>query len=276
MSNSLNMRNYLTYVKNVLNYDYDICQKRRLTMSRPQKKRRVSALPPCNCFTPKGINGTPAVTISLEEYECVRLLDYLGMTQEECAQRMGVARTTVQALYLAARKRIAGCLVEARPLVIGGGNFELCPICQYRPHPVRTSIEKGSIHPMKLAVTYDNGQIFQHFGHTETFKVYTIENNTIQESHVISSNGAGHGALATLLHEENITTLICGGIGGGAQNALAQAGITLYGGVQGDADAAVADFLAGKLAYDPAVHCSHHGEGHSCGHPHDCGSHSCH
>ena len=130
---------------------------------------------------------------------------------------------------------------------------------------------------MKLAVTYDNGQIFQHFGHTETFKVYTIENNAIQESHVISSNGAGHGALATLLQEENINTLICGGIGGGAQNELAQAGITLYGGVQGDADAAVQDFLAGKLAYDPAVHCDHHshGESHSCG-SHGCGSHSCH
>ena len=132
---------------------------------------------------------------------------------------------------------------------------------------------------MKLAVTYDNGQIFQHFGHTEEFKVYTIEDNAIQESHVISSNGAGHGALATLLHEENIDTLICGGIGGGAQNALAQAGITLYGGVQGDADAAVEAFLAGKLAYDPAVHCDHHGhghgEGHNCG-SHGCGNHGCH
>ena len=125
---------------------------------------------------------------------------------------------------------------------------------------------------MKLAVTYENGQIFQHFGHTQQFKVYTIEDNTIQESHIISSNGAGHGALATLLQEESINTLICGGIGGGAQNALTQAGITLYGGVQGEADAAVNDFLAGKLAYDPAVHCDHHnhGEGHVCG------NHGCH
>ena len=95
--------------------------------------------------------------------------------------------------------------------------------------------------------------------------------------------GVGHGALATLLQEEDISTLICGGIGGGAQNALAQAGITLYGGVQGDADAAVNDFLAGKLAYDPAVHCDHHGhghgEGHSCGghgEGHGCGGHGCH
>ena len=131
---------------------------------------------------------------------------------------------------------------------------------------------------MKLAVTYDNGQIFQHFGHTEEFKVYTIEDNEIKESHILSSNGVGHGALATLLQEEDISTLICGGIGGGAQNALAQAGITLYGGVQGSADEAVNAFLAGKLAYDPAVHCDHHGhghgEGHNCGgHGHGCGGH---
>ncbi len=255
-------------------------------MSRPPKKRRISALPPSHRFNPEGIGESPAVTISLEEYECIRLLDYLGMTQEECARQMGVARTTVQALYLAARKRIAGCLVEARPLVIDGGNFEMCPACHHSPHPVRISRQKGSDIPMKIAVTYDNGQIFQHFGHTEEFKVYTIEDNVIRESHILSSNGVGHGALATLLQEENIDTLICGGIGGGAQNALAQAGVTLYGGVQGDADAAVHDFLAGKLAYDPAVHCDHHSEGHGhghghchghgAGHGHGCGGHGCH
>lgn len=241
-------------------------------MSRPPKKRRVSALPPSPRFCPEGADAAPAVNISLEEYECIRLLDYLGMTQEECARQMGVARTTVQALYLAARKRIAGCPVEARPLVIGGGNFELCPACHHSPHPVRFSTRKGRNSFMKLAVTYDNGQIFQHFGHTEEFKVYTIEDNAIKESHVLGSNGAGHGALATLLQEENIDTLICGGIGAGAQNALAQAGIRLFGGVQGDADAAVNDFLAGKLAYDPAVHCSHHGHGEG----HTCGNHGCH
>ena len=127
---------------------------------------------------------------------------------------------------------------------------------------------------MKIAVTYENGLIFQHFGHTSQFKIYTIEDNQVQESHILDSNGAGHGALATLLQEEKIDTLICGGIGGGAQNALAQVGVTLYGGVQGEADKAVNDFLAGNLAYDPAVHCNHHGhgEGHTCG-SHGCGGH---
>ena len=249
-------------------------------MSRPAKKRRICALPPSTQFMPDTRTSDqtlPPVTISLEEYECIRLLDYEGMTQEECAKQMGVARTTVQALYVAARKRIAGCLVEGRPLLIDGGNFELCPACQFNRHPSRFFSQKGSKEPMKIAVTYENGQIFQHFGHTAQFKVYTVENNAVTESHILDSNGAGHGALATLLQEEKIDTLICGGIGGGAQNALAQVGVTLYGGVQGDADTAVNDLLAGKLAYDPAVHCSHHehGEGHTCG-SHGCGSHHCH
>ena len=130
---------------------------------------------------------------------------------------------------------------------------------------------------MKVAVTCENGMVFQHFGHTPEFAIYEVNDGKILSENVKSCGDSGHGALAGLLAEENVSVLICGGIGGGAQNALAQAGITLYGGVQGDADAAVQDFLAGKLAYDPAVHCDHHshGEGHSCG-SHGCGSHSCH
>ena len=132
---------------------------------------------------------------------------------------------------------------------------------------------------MNIAVTYENGQIFQHFGHTEQFKVYEIDNNTVVKSFVVDTNGQGHGALAGFLSLNNIEVLICGGIGGGAQMALAEAGIKLYGGVSGDADAAVEAYLAGNLDFNPNVQCNHHGhdhgEGHNCGN-HDCGSHSCH
>ena len=132
---------------------------------------------------------------------------------------------------------------------------------------------------MNIAVTYENGQIFQHFGHTEQFKVYEIENNTVVKSFVVDTNGQGHGALAGFLSLNNIEILICGGIGGGAQMALAEAGIKLYGGVSGDADAAVEAYLAGNLDFNPNVQCNHHGhdhgEGHNCGN-HGCGSHSCH
>ncbi len=246
-------------------------------MGRPSKKRRISALPISNRFFPETGSDTPPVKISLEEYESIRLLDYEGMNQEEAAQQMGVARTTVQALYLAARRRIAGCLVEGRPLFIEGGNFELCTPCPGSYHLTRFAKAKGEQSNMKIAVTYENGQIFQHFGRTEEFKVYDVEDGAVTGSYILHSNGAGHGALATLLQEEQVDTLICGGIGTGAQNALAEAGITLYGGVQGEADAAVEAFLAGKLAYDPAVHCDHHGEGHGHGHGegHNCGNHGC-
>ena len=132
---------------------------------------------------------------------------------------------------------------------------------------------------MKIAATYDNGNIFQHFGKTEFFKVYEVEDNKVISSEVISSNGTGHGALAGLLADQGISVLICGGIGGGAQTALAAAGIKLFGGVSGDADKAVEAFINETLEYNPDVKCSHHehnhGEGHTCG-EHGCGSHSCH
>ncbi len=126
---------------------------------------------------------------------------------------------------------------------------------------------------MKLAVTYENGNIFQHFGHTRQFKVYEIREGKVLSSQVVSTNGSGHGALAQVLCDLDVSALICGGIGGGAQMALASAGIRLFGGVSGSADDAVQAFLEGKLSFDPNVRCSHH-EGH---HHADgaCGSHGC-
>ncbi len=126
---------------------------------------------------------------------------------------------------------------------------------------------------MRIAVTYEAGEIFQHFGHTESFKLYDVTDGKVTESKVVSTNGTGHGALAVLLAESNVDVLICGGIGGGAQMALAEAGIKLYGGVSGDADAAVEAFLKEELDYNPDVKCNHHGEGHE--HHGNCGSGGC-
>lgn len=133
---------------------------------------------------------------------------------------------------------------------------------------------------MKIAATYENGQIFQHFGHTEKFKVYDVQDGKIVSAEVVDTNGSGHGALASVLKDLGVDTLICGGIGGGAQMALAEAGIKLYGGVSGDADTAVNELIAGSLNFNPDVKCNHHGEEHhhhegGCG-SHGCGSHSCH
>ena len=125
---------------------------------------------------------------------------------------------------------------------------------------------------MKIAVAYDNGNIFQHFGKTENFKVYEAEDNKVVSSEVIGSNGTGHSALAGLLSELGVDVLICGGIGGGAQAALLEAGIELCSGAERDADAAVEAYLNGTLTSAGAT-CDHHDheEGHSCGE--HCGSH---
>lgn len=122
---------------------------------------------------------------------------------------------------------------------------------------------------MRIAVTYENGNIFQHFGHAQQFKLYNTADGAIQSTQVVDTQGSGHGALAGLLAGLQVDVLICGGIGAGAQNALAQAGITLYGGCSGRADEAVAALLQGKLDYNPQVQCSHHN------HQHTCGGHSC-
>lgn len=131
---------------------------------------------------------------------------------------------------------------------------------------------------MKIGVTYDNGLVFQHFGHTRQFKIYDIQDGKVISEAVVDTNGSGHGALAGFLQEHQVDTLICGGIGGGAQAALKEAGIRLYGGVSGNADGVVEALIRGELSYDPDVMCSHH-EGHhdgNCGGHHDegCGEHN--
>lgn len=125
---------------------------------------------------------------------------------------------------------------------------------------------------MKMRSLMKTDRSFQHFGHTGQFKVYEVADGKVVSSAVLPTNGSGHGALAGFLRERGVDTLICGGIGGGARTALAEAGITLYPGASGEADAQVAALLAGSLSYDPDTVCAHH-EGHGEGH--DCGSHSC-
>lgn len=129
---------------------------------------------------------------------------------------------------------------------------------------------------LKIAVTYDNGNVFQHFGRTEFFKVYNIQENKVISSEVIGSNGTGHGALAGLLADQDVDVLICGGIGGGAQEALNEAGVTLIAGVQGNTDQAVEAYLRGELVSTGANCGHHHEEGHDCGNHedgHSCGGH---
>lgn len=130
---------------------------------------------------------------------------------------------------------------------------------------------------MRIAVTYENGDIFQHFGHTKQFKLYDIEEGKVVKEQIVDTNGQGHGALSGFLTNAGVEALICGGIGGGAQAALAEAGIQLFGGVTGSAQEAINSYLEGNLTFNPDVHCTHSGHEHSCG-EHHCqeDKHGCH
>lgn len=244
-------------------------------MPRTEKKKQVRKLPQYNHFVSLENNKDYGVVMKVEEYECIRLIDYEGCNQETCAAQMKVSRATVQMLYAQARKKLARFLVEGICLRIEGGDYLLnqppvgaLPGRCYKDY----STEKKEKMNMKIAVTYEKGQIFQHFGHTEQFKVYEVEDGKVVSSQVVDTAGQGHGALAGFLAEAKADVLICGGIGGGARNALAEAGIKLLPGAQGDADAQVESYLAGTLNYDPDTVCSHHGHGHE--HGEDCGGHS--
>ena len=129
---------------------------------------------------------------------------------------------------------------------------------------------------MRIAVTYEDGQVYQHFGHTQYFKVYDVEGTQVVKAQVYGSNGAGHGALAGVLFHSGVDVLICGGLGAGAMYALTDAGIKVVAGATGDVDTAVAEYLAGRLVSSGA-NCNHHhhDDGHGCG-AHGCGSHGCH
>ncbi len=201
--------------------------------------------------------------MTVDEFEAVRLLDREGLTQEECAARMRIARTTVTSIYDSARKKMADALVYGKRLVISGG------CCAFESVKITQEImEKGSV-SMRIAVTYEDGEVFQHFGHTAQFKLYDAEDGKIVREQVIDTDGYGHGALAGFLKAAQTDVLICGGIGMGAQMALSDAGIRLYAGVQGSADEAAQAFLSGSLDYDPDARCDHHDhQGGDCGHEH--------
>lgn len=250
-------------------------------MARPRKRRRVCMMPHCTSFGPEDGLPDETVRMTVDEYETIRLIDLEGLTQEQCADQMEVARTTAQAIYASARKKLAECIVEGLTLIIEGGDYILCEHLNggcgngcCRKHRDRQWLNRR--YQMKIAVTYEDGNVFQHFGHSEYFRIYDVEDGKVIDANTISTDGSGHGALAGILKGHGVDTLICGGIGGGAKNALAEAGISLYGGVSGSADQAVENLLAKKLDYNPDVECSHHGEDHhgSCGgHDGECGHH---
>lgn len=255
-------------------------------MARPSRCRRVCAEPECSGFAPRQETGAGETVLTVDEFEAIRLIDYEKKTHEECAAQMDISRTTATEIYESARFKLSDSLVNGKALVIAGGHYRVCqgdrecgcgPRCRRRKQEDQESRKKGGV-CMRIAVPYENGLVFQHFGHTGQVKLYDVEEDQIVDQQLADTTGSGHGALVGFLVGQRVDVLICGGIGGGAQEALTQAGIKLYGGVAGKADDAVKAFLTGTLSYSADARCGHHDHGHACSGQHGhCGEdkHGC-
>ena len=196
-------------------------------MPRPPRCRRICQAPQYESFSPEECpRESEAVTLTLDEYEVIRLVDLEKKTHKQCAAQMDISRTTVTEIYETAREKIARCIVLGQRLVIAGGNYRLCEgrehtrcgkcccrkgskqtpltsldLSQELPTADRfnSSLPKSNLQNegdiiMKIAVTYENGEIFQHFGHTETFKIYDIADGKVVNAEVVDTNGSGHGS----------------------------------------------------------------------------------
>lgn len=242
-------------------------------MPRPKRCRRICGYPDYWSFVPEGSDSVKTIEFMLDEFETIRLIDYQKLTQEECAEAMGVSRATVTSIYEKARYKLADAMVNGKRIRITGGSYRIDSI------PASAQINEKGDDIMRIAVTFEDGMVGQHFGRTEQFKIYDIADDEVKGAQIIDTNGSGHGALAGFLRAAEVETLICGGIGKGARAALQELGIKLLPGAAGDADTVVNDYLTDRLNYDPDTECHHHdhehGEGHECHHG-DCGSHGCH
>lgn len=240
---------------------------------RREKLRRVGIIPEYRGFTPDGLASGDAIDMTVDELEALRLCDLEGLNQQTVAQHMGIARATVAAICSRAHRKVANALVNGRALSIEGGSIAYSPITT-----TTAAWPAKEVDTMRVATTYDNGNIFMHFGRSEQFKIYDIQDGKVLNEQVVGTGGTGHGALAGLLANGGVDTLICGGIGGGAINALTQAGITVYAGAKGNCDACVEALIAATLAQTGEATCDCHGHDHEHTHEHgeSCGCHGHH
>lgn len=248
-------------------------------MPRPCKRRRVCVKPRYEEYSPTNVKAEEEVNLTIDEFECLRLLDYEQITQEECAVKMQIARTTVTSIYQDARFKLMDAILNGKKINISGGNYELCSEHkECRGYNCLTGNmlikERKENVNMRVAVTYDNGLVFQHFGKTQQFKIYDVEDKVI-DSFILDSNGAGHGALADVLRRNKVDLLICGGIGNGAVIALANCGVRVCAGASGDTDGLIEKLIKGELELNGESNCNHHHEHHEH-HECHCGEHGHH
>ena len=235
-------------------------------MPRPIRLKTIRDLPLALYFAAsneQNLETKPSITLNLEEWECLRLVDYLGMDQEEAAVSLDVSRQLLQMLLRSARQKVARALVEVLPLHIRDGYYTYTDVVG------ESRIDRSE--EMKVAVTCFQDDVFQHFGRTPEFAIFQVEDGKIVKEERVAAPAEGHGALAGFLKTQNVNTLICGGIGGGAINALRAAGIEVFTGASGNVRDQAESLLAGKLPQQGDANCDH--SGHDHGHEAGCGHH---
>lgn len=249
-------------------------------MPRPKNCRRIKSYPNYWIFEAADNENDESICMSLEEYEAIRLIDYMGLSQEEAAKSMEISRPSINDTYQSARAKLAEFLVEGKNINISGGFYSL------KEKGMKSLSDKGE-EIMRIATTFKDGNVSDHFGKTEFFKIFDVEDGKIVKDEVLDPNGKARGQLIELLKANEVDVLICGTIGMGAIRALEEAGIKCLPGCAGEAKENVEAYLDNRLATNSdAVHECHHADehehhhhegNHECGHHHDedheCGHH---
>lgn len=234
-------------------------------MGRKMLIKKIGAVPTFEKFLPVMKEGDinekckerAKLFLKIEEWETLRLIDYLGIERMKAAEAMGISRQTLNILLKTARTKVARAVVEGIGLYL-----EYSDNIDFTSH---ISLFKGRKKKMRVAVTHEKGQIFGHFGRTKEFVLFDIENGKIINSKIENAPAEGHGAIVEFLREMKASVLICGGIGPGALNNLSEAGITIYAGASGSVEEQIDAFINGKLSENKEANCNHHHEGgHSC------------
>lgn len=207
-------------------------------MPRRKTCRRICGYPTYWSFAPEDGTPTETLLLMLDEYETIRLIDHQKMTQEECAAAMGVSRATVTGIYESARSKLADAIVNGKQLRIAGGAYRIDEI------PAAAEVREKEPGALRLAVTYEDGQVGQHFGRTERFKFYDLMDGDVRRTQIVDTNGISHVSLVGFLRAADVEVLLCGSIGEGARNALEAAGIELVPDLEGSEEAAVKARLA--------------------------------
>lgn len=219
-------------------------------MPRPKKDRRIREYPEFLEFVSEKGSQAESVTLSLDEYETIALVDYRGLTHKECAECMDVSRTTVTEIYDSARKKLGDVIVNGKRLVIAGGPYRISRSDEqgcYNKYPgvgerkicAESLVPEKEAGVTRIAVSAEKDSVYPHFGMTPRFQIFDVRDGKVLNEMSAETGGTKRGALVGFLEEIGADIVICDCIGLRAAKNLSAAGVQLVPDVSGDIWAAV-------------------------------------